>query len=87
MNEQATNIIKGPKEKLTAGLLAIFLGSLGIHKFYLGYTKPAIIMLVLGLVTCGSVTSIIALIEGIMYISKSDEEFQEIYVKNERHWF
>jgi Predicted membrane protein len=90
MNEQATNLVKGPKEKLTAGLLAIFLGSFGAHKFYLGYKKPAIIMLVLSLVTCGlaaSVTGVIGLIEGIMYISKSDEEFQETYVTNERHWF
>ena len=36
----------GEKSKLTAGLLGIFLGALGIHKFYLGYTKEAVIMLV-----------------------------------------
>lgn len=34
-----------PKSKLVAGLLGIFLGSLGIHNFYLGYTQKAIIQL------------------------------------------
>ena len=33
-----------PKSKIAAGLLAIFLGWLGIHKFYLGYTGPGIIL-------------------------------------------
>ena len=39
------------KSKMAAGLLAIFLGSLGIHKFYLGYTKEAVIMLLVSLLT------------------------------------
>jgi TM2 domain-containing membrane protein YozV len=82
------------KEKLPAGLLAIFLGWLGIHKFYLGYQKEALIMLLVsvvgGIFTCGAVTgvvSIIGLVEGIMYLTKSDEEFQEMYVKNQKPWF
>ena len=63
------------KEKLVAGLLAIFLGALGIHKFYLGYNKEGLIMLLVtvvgGMVTCGMSSfaiSIIALIEGIIYL-------------------
>ena len=66
------------KEKLVAGLLGILLGSLGIHKFYLGYTKEGVIMLLVSLLTCGIgafVMEIIGLIEGIMYLVKSDEEF------------
>lgn len=78
------------KSKMAAGLLAIFLGSLGIHKFYLGYTKEAVIMLLVSLLTCGfgaSVMGIIALIEGIMYLTKSDEEFVDTYVNNHKGWF
>lgn len=78
------------KEKIVAGLLGIFLGSLGIHKFYLGYTKEAVIMLLVSLLTCGvgaAVMSIIGLIEGIMYLTKSDEDFQAIYVENHKGWF
>lgn len=82
------------KEKIPAGLLAIFLGSLGIHKFYLGYQKEALIMLLVsvvgGIITCGAVSGvvgIIGLVEGIMYLTKSDEEFQEMYVNNQKPWF
>ncbi len=41
------NTASSQKEKLIAGLLAIFLGEFGIHNFYLGYTKKAIIQLVI----------------------------------------
>ncbi|MBR6371695.1 MAG: TM2 domain-containing protein [Victivallales bacterium] len=81
------------KQKLVAGLLAIFLGWLGIHKFYLGYQKEAIIMLccgVLGFIICGiptSVVSIIGIIEGILYLTKSDADFKATYVDNKKPWF
>lgn len=81
------------KQKLVAGLLAIFLGWLGIHKFYLGYQKEAIIMLccgILGFIICGiptSVVSIIGIIEGILYLTKSDAEFKATYVDNKKPWF
>ena len=83
-----------PKDRTIAGLLAIFLGSLGIHKFYLGYSKEALIMLLLsiigGAITFGliaGVVEIIALIEGIIYLTKSDEEFEQVYVLNHKGWF
>ena len=53
-------------KKMVAGLTGIFLGSLGIHKFVLGYTRAGVIMLVVTLVTCGFgsiVTGLIGLIE------------------------
>ena len=83
----------GEKNKMIAFLLALFLGTIGIHKFYLGYKNPGIIMLLCG--TIGwllfaippLVMAIIALIEAIMYISKSDDEFQRVYVDNEKGWF
>lgn len=82
------------KNKMVAGLLAIFLGALGIHKFYLGYSKEGVIMLVAtiggGIVTCGiasCVISVIALIEGIIYLTKTDQEFQTTYVLGRKAWF
>lgn len=82
--------IPGADKKILAGLLGIFLGAFGIHKFVLGYQKEGIIMLVITLVTCGfgaMVTSIIGLIEGIMYITKTDEEFVNTYITNKKPWF
>ena len=73
-------------------LLALFLGGLGIHKFYLGYEKAGITMLLLGtigwlLIIPALVNALIAFIEAIIYITKSDAEFEQIYVHNEKQWF
>lgn len=76
----------GSDKKLVAGLLGILLGTFAIHKFYLGYTKTAVIQLIIGIVTCG-VAGIIGFIEGIIYLTKSDEEFEETYIKNKKEWF
>ena len=77
------------KSKVTAGLLAIFLGALGIHKFYLGYNTEAIIMLLLFLFTgIGlAVIPLIALIEGIIYLTKTDQDFDATYVYGHKGWF
>lgn len=82
----------GSKSKVAAGLLAIFLGCLGIHKFYLGYNAAGIIMLLVSvflgiLILPLMAMSVIALVEGIIYLTKTDEEFEEIYVRNKRPWF
>ena len=73
------------EKKVVAGILGILLGTFAIHKFYLGYTKTGIIQLVLGIVTCGLV-GIIGFIEGIIYLTKSDEEFDRTYVQNQTAW-
>ncbi len=73
--------------KILAGLLAILLGSLGIHKFVMGYNKEGVIMLVIGILTCGAVSFIIGLIEGIVYLTKSDEDFVATYVTGKKGWF
>lgn len=56
-----------PKSKIAAGLLGIFLGGWGIHRFYLGYTKMGIIQIIVTLVTCGF-GSIWGFIEGILIL-------------------
>lgn len=55
------------KQKLVAGLLGIFLGGWGIHNFYLGYTKKAVIQLIVTLVTFGA-GSLWGFIEGILIL-------------------
>ncbi len=71
------------KDRMIAGLLAVFLGTLGIHHFYLDRPDRGLIYLVVslagGFVTCGLAAVVIAaisLVEGILYMMKSDEEFQ-----------
>ncbi len=84
--------------RITAGLLAIFLGALGVHKFYLGYKNEGIILL--ALVGSGFLFSflivgllwiwipgVIGLIEGIIYLTKTDEEFERVYVLDRKSWF
>ncbi len=82
--------IPGADKKIVAGILAILLGGLGIHKFYLGYQKAGVIMLVVTLITCGfggAVMGIIGLVEGITYLTKSDEEFVATYINGKKEWF
>ena len=74
-------------KKIAAGILAILLGPLEIHKFILGYTKEGIIWLVISVLTCGIVTSLLGLIEGIIYLTKSDDEFYQMYQVNKKAWF
>jgi TM2 domain-containing membrane protein YozV len=75
----------GAEKKIVAGILGILLGGLGIHKFYLGYTKEGIIQIVL-LFLCG-IGSLIGLIEGIIYLTKSDEDFVKTYITGKKGWF
>ncbi len=85
------------KNKLAAGLLAIFLGSLGIHKFYLGFTGPGLVYLLVNTIGFGIswlllfipniVLGVMALVEGIIYLTKSDKDFETTYVVQKRHWF
>ena len=69
-----TNTNPNAKSKMAAGLLGIFLGSFGIHNFYLGYTGKALAQLLISLLSCGTlavVSSIWGLIEGIMILTGS----------------
>lgn len=76
--------------KIPAGICGILLGSLGVHKFILGYTGAGLIMLLVTVLTCGiggCVTGLIGLIEGIIYLCKPDEEFVRLYVDGRKEWF
>lgn len=88
----------GDNKKILAGILGIILGGLGVHKFILGYNKEGGILL--GIWLIGAVLScvgigllliwipgVIGLIEGIIYLTKSDEEFYNTYQVGKKPWF
>jgi TM2 domain-containing membrane protein YozV len=80
---------EGPS-KVACGVVAILIGCLGVHKFMMGQTTPGLIMLLVTLLTCGVgyvVMAVIGLIEGIIYLTKSDEEFYQTYVVEKKAWF
>lgn len=77
-------------KRVLAGILGILLGAFGIHKFVLGYTNEGLMMLLFTVLTCGigsGLTALIGLIEGIVYLTKSDEEFYYLYQENRKPWF
>ncbi len=83
----------GEKNKYVAAILAFLLGMFGAHKFYLGKTTAGIIMLLcgtIGWVLVGippMIMAIIAFIETIIYLVKTDQSFYEDYVVGDKSWF
>lgn len=88
----------GQKSPIVAGLLALFLGAFGVHKFYLGYNTQGIILLVtsvigwlLAIIIIGLIpliiVGVICFIEAIIYLTKSESEFNRIYVDGKKYWF
>lgn len=73
-------------KKVTAGLLALLLGGWGVHKFYLGMSGAGVLQIVITFLTCG-IGAIIPLIEGIIYLTKTDEDFYETYIVDQKGWF
>ena len=77
-------------KRIAAGICGIVVGGLGVHKFILGQTTPGLIMLLVTLLTCGlggMVTGIIGIIEGIIYLTKTDEQFYQEYIVQRKAWF
>jgi len=94
VDENGNSISSQSSKRVVAGIIAIILGWTGLHKFILGYTSEGAIMLiltiVLTIVTCGifsGVIGFIGLIEGIIYLTKSDEDFIYTYQTNKKGWF
>jgi TM2 domain-containing membrane protein YozV len=82
--------VPGAERKIICGVFGILLGYLGIHKFILGYVTEGLIMLLTSVLTCGiaaGIIWIIGLIEGIIYLTKTDEDFVNTYITNKRTWF
>ena len=96
----ASSVEARASNKVAAGICGILLGGFGVHKFILGYTGSGLIMLLItllsipaGFLTCGItflapwVMCLIGLIEGIIYLTKSDAEFVRTYVDGRKEWF
>ena len=85
--------------KIPAGVCGILLGALGVHKFILGYTGTGVLMLVTtlvgvfaGMLCCvtflpAAAMAVIGVVEGILYLTKTDEEFVRTYVDGRKEWF
>lgn len=84
MSNQTTS--EGAEKKTTAGVLGIILGGLGIHRFILGDVTGGILRIIITVITCG-VGSLIGFVEGIIYLTKSDEEFIQTYIVEKKAWF
>lgn len=85
-----SHLIEVSNRKLAAGMSAIFLGGFGVHKFILKFNQAGVIMLAVSLLTCGVgffVMGVIGVIEGILYLSKTPQEFEAIYLNGRRQWF
>ncbi|KIA89053.1 TM2 domain-containing protein [Kaistella jeonii] len=85
-NQNFSNTNYRSEKKLAAGLLGILAGLFGANKFYLGYINQGIIQIVLNICTCGMAT-VIPFIEGIVYLTMSDEQFDQTYIQNKKAWF
>ncbi len=85
--------LSGDKNRIVAALLAFVLGGIGIHKFYLGKTTAGVLMLLggtIGWITFGFVPALvylIAFIEFIIYLLKTDGDFHRDYVAGNKSWF
>lgn len=89
--------ILNEKNKIMAGVLAILFGWLGAHKFYLGYIGPGLVFLLtntVGLVLTSLflfipnfILFVIAIIEGVLYLASTDEEFERNHITGRKPWF
>ncbi|MBW4672139.1 MAG: NINE protein [Cyanomargarita calcarea GSE-NOS-MK-12-04C] len=81
-------------KQILSGYCGIVFGAFGAHKFVLGYTTEGVIMLLVSLVggyfTYGLsllIMQLVGLIEGMIYLNKSHEDFVDTYFVNKQNWF
>lgn len=90
--------LKTENKKVLVGVLAILVGGLGVHKFVLGYQKEGFVLLGISLAAYALscviiglffiwIPPVVGLIEGIVYLTKSNEEFYQTYQVNKKTWF
>lgn len=85
--------IKPVKDHIAAGILAIFFGVLGIHKFYMGFANTGFLVLAITIIgslltfgTAALIMQLIAIVEGIVYLVKTQSQFEQDYVIGKRKW-
>ncbi|MCX5773218.1 MAG: NINE protein [Fusobacteria bacterium] len=96
--KKVQGVAKVQKKRAVAGWLAILVGSVGMHKFYLGYNKQGIVMLIISFICAVfastlyaeiifCIVALIGILEGVTYLRKTDKEFNRIYIRNQQYWF
>ena len=73
------------KSRGVAGLLALFLGCVGFHYYYMGKTSAGVLFLVATMLTCGIlgvVTEIVSIIQGVLFFTSTQEEFERRWVNS-----
>ena len=96
--QESKSHYRNDNKRVLTGILAIVLGSLGVHKFVLGYNNEGFIILIATIIGYATLcfvlggillaaTSLLGLIEGIIYLSKSDSDFYETYQQGKKPWF
>lgn len=73
-------------KRILAGVMGILFGGWGIHKFVLGMPLAGFLQILITFATCG-LGGLIGFIEGIIYLTKSDEQFYYQYMVQKRQWF
>ncbi|MCX4335218.1 MAG: TM2 domain-containing protein [Bacteroidales bacterium] len=79
----AKALIPAKKDRMVAALLALFLGSLGIHYFYLGKSTAGILTIVISFCSCG-IWGIVMFVQAILMLMMSDSDFEAKYVNTEK---
>ena len=90
--QQSANVFdsvfnNGPsgKSRGIAGLLAILMGWCGLHYFYIGKTNAGILFLIVAILSCGilaTITTIISIIQGVLFFTSTQEEFESKWVNS-----
>jgi len=73
------------KSRGVAGLLAILMGWCGLHYFYIGKTSAGVLFLLIAILSCGilaTVTSIVSIIQGVLFFTSTQEEFELKWVNS-----
>lgn len=73
-------------QRVLCGIMGLLFGGIGIHRFILGDVSGGILRIVISVCTCGF-GSLIGFVEGIIYLTKSDDEFVHIYQIGKKGWF
>ena len=73
------------KSRGIAGLLAILMGWCGLHYFYIGKTSAGVLFLLIAILSCGilaSITTIVSIIQGVLFFTSTQEEFESKWVNS-----
>lgn len=78
--------MKEDSKRVLCGVMGLLLGGFGIHRFVIGDVTGGILRIVISVVTCG-LGGMIGFIEGIIYLTKTDEQFVQEYQVGKKAWF